>query len=164
MKIKIFKEDIHFSAAHFTIFSATERERIHGHNYFITAELTADMQQEVGLIVDYKKIKTALRSLCKELDEFFLLPMYSPYLNIQHVENQIIIRFHDDIISLPAKDVKMLPLTNITSEELCNWFLTNIKATVNDVKAMNLTISILSGPGQAVESSMTLAMHSSTII
>ena len=31
------KESHKFSAAHYTIFSATERERLHGHNYSVSA-------------------------------------------------------------------------------------------------------------------------------
>ena len=37
------KESHKFSAAHYTIFSATERERLHGHNYVVVVELSAKM-------------------------------------------------------------------------------------------------------------------------
>ena len=39
--IDILKEDIKFSAAHFTVFSATERERLHGHNFHVGLSVTA---------------------------------------------------------------------------------------------------------------------------
>jgi 6-pyruvoyltetrahydropterin/6-carboxytetrahydropterin synthase len=37
------KESHKFSAAHFTIFSATERERLHGHNYSVSAKIVAPL-------------------------------------------------------------------------------------------------------------------------
>jgi hypothetical protein len=38
--IEIQKEYLHFSAAHFTIFSATVRENLHGHNFHVGAQLS----------------------------------------------------------------------------------------------------------------------------
>ena len=37
------KEAHKFSAAHYTIFSASDRERLHGHNYSVSARIVADM-------------------------------------------------------------------------------------------------------------------------
>lgn len=37
------KESHKFSVAHFTIFSATERERLHGHNYSVSTKIVAPM-------------------------------------------------------------------------------------------------------------------------
>ncbi|MDB3933713.1 6-carboxytetrahydropterin synthase, partial [Luminiphilus sp.] len=41
--LHIEKEAHKFSAAHYTIFSATERERLHGHNYFVSVRIVAKM-------------------------------------------------------------------------------------------------------------------------
>ena len=41
------KESHKFSAAHYTIFSATERERLHGHNYSVSARIVAPMGEMV---------------------------------------------------------------------------------------------------------------------
>ncbi len=38
--IEVSKEYLKFSAAHFTIFSATERERLNGHNFRVSAKIT----------------------------------------------------------------------------------------------------------------------------
>ena len=40
-RIEIAKQALNFSAAHFTIFSATEREDLHGHNWQVECELTS---------------------------------------------------------------------------------------------------------------------------
>ena len=66
--IEISKEDLKFSGAHFTIFSATERERLHGHNFKVSLLLTADVGDN-GMCFSYVEIKTRLRKLCAQLDE-----------------------------------------------------------------------------------------------
>ena len=37
--IRLAKENMKFSAAHFTIFSASERERLHGHNFRVEVDI-----------------------------------------------------------------------------------------------------------------------------
>ena len=54
-KIQIAKQALNFSAAHFTIFSATEREDLHGHNFQVECELASPIDRN-GLIFDYKII------------------------------------------------------------------------------------------------------------
>ena len=41
--IEIYKENMKFSAAHFTIFSDTHREHLHGHNYTAHVALTTEI-------------------------------------------------------------------------------------------------------------------------
>ena len=57
------KESHKFSAAHYTIFSATERERLHGHNYSVSARIVAPMGDN-GFSADYNVYKTRLAALC----------------------------------------------------------------------------------------------------
>ena len=41
IRIELSKEYLNFSAGHFTIFSATERENLHGHNFQVRGAVTA---------------------------------------------------------------------------------------------------------------------------
>ena len=65
--LHIDKEAHKFSAGHYTIFSATERERLHGHNYSVSARFLAP-QGENGFSADYNLYKNRLAKLCDELD------------------------------------------------------------------------------------------------
>ena len=76
------KERHKFSAAHYTIFSATERERLHGHNYSVSARIVAPMGDN-GFAADYNVYKRRLASLCEALDEYMLLAGESPYQQIR---------------------------------------------------------------------------------
>ena len=63
------KESHKFSAAHYTIFSASERERLHGHNYSVSARIVAPMGDN-GFSADYNVYKNRLAGLCDALDEY----------------------------------------------------------------------------------------------
>ena len=58
-----------FSAGHFTIFSATEREPLHGHNFTVTAEITAAVDSN-GMTCDYRVYKKKYIALCKQLKQY----------------------------------------------------------------------------------------------
>ncbi len=75
------KESHKFSAAHYTIFSATERERLHGHNYSVSAKIVAPMGSN-GFSADYNVYKERLARLCAALDEYMLLAGESPHQQI----------------------------------------------------------------------------------
>eukprot|EP00466_Bigelowiella_natans_P011769 jgi/Bigna1/79411/fgenesh1_pg.62_\ len=108
--IQIEKEAIKFSSGHFTIFSATERERLHGfesldvckrfergklrvgclifltrshlrHNFSVSASFTGQPAED-GMMGDYGQLKRILKELCAELDEYFLLPGLSQHLRV----------------------------------------------------------------------------------
>ena len=64
--IEIAKHALNFSVAHFTIFSKTERENLHGHNFQVACELTAPVNDD-GLMFDYAVIKSVIRNLCDDL-------------------------------------------------------------------------------------------------
>lgn len=145
-----------FAAAHFTIFSATERERLHGHNFFVSANIRA-VVGENGLCFDYNIMKKRLRRLCERLDEYTLLPGESPYLTIESKGTELEICFAAETFHLPTADTLILPVANITAEELSRWLLEQMLA--DDVATTygidELTIAVASGPGQSAETQWT---------
>ena len=147
--IEIGKEDMHFSAAHFTIFSATERENLHGHNFFVAATVSAPVGDD-GLCFDYNALKTRLRALCKRLDETVLLPADSPHLNIDAQHDCVTVAFANERLAFLPRDILLLPVRNITVEELSAWFVAELTADEGflalPIDSLNLRVS--SGPGQ----------------
>ena len=90
--IEISKEYLHFAAAHFTLFSATERENLHGHNFQVTLDADAPLQDD-GLTFDYNILKKAVKQLCDDLDEQVLMPTRSPYLEIDEQDDYTYVVF-----------------------------------------------------------------------
>ena len=147
--IEISKEHLHFSAAHFTLFSPTERENLHGHNFYVTAQVESPVGEN-GLAFDYNLLKLVLKNLCEELDEKVLLPERSPYLEISTENGYLIASFADERIPFLPRDVLTLPVRNITVEELAPWFLGRVREQddITSLPITKLVIGVSSGPGQ----------------
>ena len=146
--IELAKEAFHFSAAHFTMFSATRRERLHGHNYFVRCRIECQVGED-GLVFDYTELKQRLKDLCAELDEYTLLPADSPWLALSEQDGQVVVTHDQDTFSFPAADVHLLPVTNITLEALAAYLLDTLLATEEAAKAdcSSLTLAVSSSPG-----------------
>lgn len=149
--LEIHKEEFSFSAGHFTIFSATEREQLHGHNYNVSIQFEIEITHN-GLSFDYRYYKKKILALCEQLDRHFLLPSLSPYLQIEDGEDYWFAHFNHKKIPFLKEDVVLLPLTNITIEELSHWFLQQILANETELKnhlIRNITVKVFNGPGQS---------------
>ena len=114
-----------FSAGHFTIFSATEREALHGHTYKVGASLQLTLDK-LGLNFDYRKFKAALTAECKKLNTIFLLPQDSEFLDIEADAEYVAVTFDNKSMRLLRSDVLLLPLTNITIELLSGYLLDSL--------------------------------------
>lgn len=148
--IEIEKEYLHFSAAHFTIFSATERERLHGHNFFVAIKVTSEVGEN-GMCFDYNILKDTLRTICERYDEYMLIPASSPYLKIEEDDSRYILKFNDEVLTYLKSDCLLLPVLNITVEELSSHLLDLLVADKEAIAAMKLTdieLKVSSGPGQ----------------
>ena len=147
--IEVVRESLHFSAAHFTIFSATERENLHGHNFQLHGVFEGEVKDD-GLCFDYGDVKDILQGICDALDERFLVPEESPYLDIDAKDGAVKLSFNGETISLPARDVLFLPLRNITVEELATWTVDRLVADpkFRELGISRLQIKVASGSGQ----------------
>jgi len=67
-----------FAAAHQLRNYRGRCENLHGHNWKVQATLTAGKLNPIGLALDFKEMKGALREVLSELDHHFLneLPMF----------------------------------------------------------------------------------------
>jgi 6-pyruvoyltetrahydropterin/6-carboxytetrahydropterin synthase len=148
--IELFKEEMKFSAGHFTIFSATKRENMHGHNYQVSVALIAQVV-ELGLAFDYRFYKDKIKVLCRQLNGFFLLPAHSKFLKVEEKENEVHAIFNEEKLSFLKRDVLVLPLNNITVEELSRWFLSQLLFDVIELKKhaiQEILVKVSSSPGQ----------------
>lgn len=149
--IELTKPYLEFSAGHFTVFSETKREKLHGHNFNVHAEITAEVTPN-GMAFDYSIYKKKIYDLCRELNGYFLLANDSPYLKIVEEGNQYCCLFAQEKIYFPKDDVILMPLKNITVEELAIWFLNQLIAEKEEIKKYlihQILIKVYSAPGQA---------------
>lgn len=147
--IEISKDYLHFNSAHFTIFSATEREDLHGHTFYVRAFITGEVNDN-GMAFDYGVVKVRLLALCDELDEKVLLPECSPHLTLSKEDGYIVAVHAGEKLPFLPRDVLTLPLKNITVEELASWFLAALPEdpAVAALNISHLELQVSSGPGQ----------------
>lgn len=149
--IELFKEDMKFSAGHFAIFSAEHRENIHGHNYNVFASFSTLIDDE-GLSFDYRFYKNKVRKICDSLNEITLIPGKSKYIKIQEDGDYTNIIFNNEKMIFLNRDILILPLYNITVEELSYWILQQTLVDADELeknKIQEIEIKVFSGPGQS---------------
>ena len=149
--IRLAKQAMKFSAAHFTIFSASERERLHGHNFRVEVDIEAHMLGN-GMCFDYGIYKDTVIALCRELNEWMILPTRSPYLQIEEQGEHVIAVFNGQRIPFLRADVLLLPIENVTLEEFAAHFLTRLTADRDELRQHRIRaieVRVFSGPGQS---------------
>ena len=146
--LHIEKEAHKFSSAHYTIFSATERERLHGHNYFVSARIVAKMGTN-GFSADYNVYKRRIKALCDRYDEYMLLPEFSPFQKLETVGDEIQATFAGKVLKFLADETWVLPIANVTVEELSHLLLNELITAENDPDLVEVELMVSSGSGQA---------------
>lgn len=141
------KESHKFSAAHYTIFSATERERLHGHNYSVSAMIAAPMGGN-GFAADYNVYKQRIKALCDELDEYLILAAASPHQQIDELDDSYRVRFNGEEMRFLKADTLLLPIVNATVEEFSHYLLQRLLTASQGEALVEVQVCVASGPGQ----------------
>ena len=149
--IKVHKDYLKFSAAHFLIFPDGTAERLHGHNYKVYVEVHAGLDEH-GLVLNFQDIKPCVRGLVDELDEHVLLPAEHPGLQITSAGSQVEVRYQERYYSLPAAEVIVLPISNTSAENLAGYLgrrlLAVLRADFVTATLQKLVVGVEETPGQ----------------
>ncbi|OAI48336.1 hypothetical protein AYO45_05105 [Gammaproteobacteria bacterium SCGC AG-212-F23] len=149
--IELCHDSMKFSAGHFTIFSENVRENLHGHSYTVHASITT-MIGDQGIAFDYRFYKKKFREICERLALVTLLPGNSPFLKIADKGDYYHAYFADETLIFLKRDVKILPVTNITLEELSNWILAEVLQDKTELlanKVQKIRVKVFNAPGHA---------------
>ena len=149
--IKVEKDYLKFSAAHFLIFPDGTAERLHGHNYKVSVEVHTDLDQH-GLVLNFREIKPLVKQLVDDLDEHLLIPGRHPVLKWRKVEDSIEVVYQDRRYLIPEKDVLVLPITNSSAENLAGYLGRRLRDTISKrwpgVTVRRLVVGVEETPGQ----------------
>lgn len=149
--VELQKESMKFSAGHTTIFSATDREPLHGHMYNVYLALTTWVEEN-GMTFDYRYYKERIHTLCREVNQIFLMPQFSPFLEYAEDKDYYYFTFNHKKIPFLKEDVRMMPMTNITVEELSRWFVLELikdKEELVKHRIEKIVVKVFSAPGQS---------------
>ena len=149
--VELQKESMKFSAGHTTIFSATEREPLHGHMYAVYLALTTSVEEN-GMTFDYRYYKERIHKLCRHLNQTFLMPQFSPFLEYAEDDEYYYFTFNHKKMPFLKEDVTLLPVTNITVEELSRWFVNELIKDTGELdrhRIDKVVVKVFSAPGQS---------------
>ena len=130
-KILIERGNLGFSAAHFITFD-DECEPLHGHNYGVRVEVAGELTPD-SYVFDFVTLKNIVRTLCKDWDHRFLLPLHNPHLRI--TEREAFWEVEYDAATryvMPRSSVVPLDVDNATAERLAETLAHRIVAALNE--------------------------------
>lgn len=148
-RIRLEGTNLGFSAAHFATFRG-DCERLHGHNYAVTAEIEGALGDD-SWVLDFADGKRLLAALCAELDHKFLLQRAGKELSINETVGSIEISYRNRRYVMPATDVVCLPIDNSTAERLGEWLAGRLLEEVRRLGASvhSVSVGVEEAPGQA---------------
>lgn len=150
--IHIRKENIKFSSAHMTVFPDGTKEALHGHNYQV--ELSVELKESsFKKMVSFSRFKDVLRKIAGKWDEKFLLADRCPFYElVSESKKEIEFKLCKKRYVVPADEVVLLPIENISSETLASHFLHEFTKSFGekDLKKIvaSLVVRVDESPGQ----------------
>lgn len=156
-QIHIRKEKFKFSSAHMTVFPDGSKEALHGHNYQVELGVTLK-DASFAKMISFSEFKNVLKSLCENWDEKVLLASKNPFLEeLRKDKKEIEFKLCKKRYVLPIEEVELLPIENISSESLAQYFL-ELFVKQTGAKALRkttgeLSIRIEESPGQGATAS-----------
>jgi 6-pyruvoyltetrahydropterin/6-carboxytetrahydropterin synthase len=131
-KVRVTKDHLVFCSGHFISYEGDKCERLHGHNYRVTAEIEGDLDNN-QYVFDFIALKHATKKIVDELDHRMILPTLNPIIQVLKKGNQIDVRYRERQWLFPFDDCVLLPIENTTAELLGRYIarrlLEDIRAT-----------------------------------
>ena len=124
--VRISKEYLVFSAAHFITYAGDICERLHGHNYRVAAEVHGPLDEN-QYVVDFIALRDALKRIVDELDHHVLLPTEHPLIKVTAEAREVTATFRERRWVFPREDCVLLPVANTTAELVARWIGLRLK-------------------------------------
>lgn len=141
-RVRVTKDHLVFSAAHFITFNGNVCERLHGHNWRVAVEVAGPLDEN-RYVFDFIALRDRLQEIVLRLDHRMLLPLNHAAIRVQAGEKEVEVRFEERRWVFPSEDCLLLPIQNTTAEELAAWIAEELKRSAFDgVKHQLTTLQI----------------------
>lgn len=118
--VRVDKDYLVFSAAHFITFNGNVCERLHGHNWRVWAEVYGPLDEN-HYVFDFIALRDEMKKLVDELDHRMLLPQSHPTIRVTAGEQEVEARFENRRWVFPREDCVILPVANTTAELIAHY-------------------------------------------
>jgi 6-pyruvoyltetrahydropterin/6-carboxytetrahydropterin synthase len=113
-EVRVTKDFLVFSAAHFITFAGKQCERLHGHNYRVEVEAYGPLDENY-YVIDFIALRDLTKEIVDRLDHRVLLPTKSTLIHVTAEGEQVTARFENRLWSFPREDCYLLPIPNTTA-------------------------------------------------
>jgi len=137
-RVRVTKDELVFSAAHFITFNGNICERLHGHNWRAAVEVVGVLDEN-HYVFDFIALRDATRQIIGELDHRVLLPTLHRTIRIQESGHEIEATFENRRWLFPREDCVLLPVENTTAELLARWVGMRLLAALPQSATRGLT-------------------------
>jgi len=115
--VRVEKDSLSFSAAHFISLDEGLCESLHGHDYRVAVEVHGPLNDQ-QYVVDFLALQQHVREQLVAWDHRVLLPERSPVIRVVPGGTEVVVTFGSRRWVFPAEDCCLLPVENTTSEAL----------------------------------------------
>lgn len=128
-RVRVTKDHLVFSAAHFITFNGDICERLHGHNWRVAVEVAGSLDEN-SYVFDFIALRDATQHLVNQLDHRMLLPMQHPMIHVVVDNLEVTATFETRRWVFPREDCVLLPVANTTAELIARWLASQLKETI----------------------------------
>ena len=125
--VRLQKDSLIFSAAHFITFGGGVCERLHGHNYRTWAEVHGRLDEN-QYVIDFIKLRDIMQEITASLDHHVLLPDSHPTIQVQQDDREVTATCGDRRWVFPREDCVILPMANTTAELLAKYIANELQS------------------------------------
>ena len=138
-KVRVTKDHLVFSAAHFITFAGNICERLHGHNWRVAAEIEGPLDEN-HYVFDFIALRDALQELVQELDHRMLLPTLHKTIRVVEQPTETEVYFETRRWIFPKEDCLLLPIENTTAERIASWLAGRLREKILPHATTKLTV------------------------
>lgn len=146
-RVRVTKDHLVFSAAHFITFNGNICERLHGHNWRTAVELTGPLDEN-RYVFDFIALRDAMQKIVNELDHHVLLPTKHAQIRVQSDEREVTATFESRRWVFPREDCVLLPVANTTAEEIAAWIGARLQDVVRGQNIETIQVEVEENFGQ----------------
>lgn len=154
--LKLSKENMKFSSAHFLIFDDHRAERLHGHNYRVEMgfKMTWDPVPESGYGVDFGVLKKLIKTQLDLWDEHVLLPAKHKDIKTRVEGDSLEVLFRERRYVFPKDEVVLLPIVNSSVELLSDLLCQQLWPHLQPLGVIGFEVQVEETLGQSATSSI----------
>jgi 6-pyruvoyltetrahydropterin/6-carboxytetrahydropterin synthase len=138
--VRVTKDSLVFSAAHFITFNGTICERLHGHNWRVESEVFGALDENC-YVFDFIALRDGLQTIVNRLDHRVLLPDRHPLIRVETDSQgrEVTARFAERRWVFPLEDCVILPIASTTAELIARWIAESLISDLSLASRSGLT-------------------------